>query len=52
MHGHRYVSSTFFYMYIMFVMLFITAVGQNIFPKSIVCGVVPLFDDEGWKLVS
>lgn len=30
----------------------LNAVGQNVFPKSIVCGVVPLFDDEGWKLVN
>ena len=28
------------------------AVGQNVLQGFIVCGVVPLFDDEGWKLVS
>ena len=27
------------------------AVGQNIFPNSIVCGVVPIFDENDWKLV-
>jgi hypothetical protein len=26
-------------------------VGQNIFPNSIVCGVVPIFDENDWKLV-
>ena len=30
----------------------LNAVGQNVFPKSIVCGVVPLFDDDSWKLVN
>lgn len=27
------------------------AVGQNLFPNSIVCGVVPLFEENDWKLV-
>ena len=32
------------------IFLFFT-VGQNVFPNSIVCGVVPLFDENDWKLV-
>ena len=33
------------------VMMSLFTVGQNVFANSIVCGVVPIFDEKDWKLV-
>ena len=31
---------------------FFFSVAQNVFPTFLVCGMVPVFDEQDWKLVS